>query len=228
MKSIVSIHQPNYIPWIGYFYKIYKSDIFVLLDDVQFSNQGAHNYHYLKTPQGIQRIKIPVKHAFGAKIKEVYINDKSDWRKKHLEAFYFNYKKAPFFEEVFSDLKRLYEYDTDSMSDFNSNIIKFLIKKFNFETRLCLSSSLEIISMKEEKVIDICKSLNADIYLSGTGAKVYQDPENFANAGLELEYIAFSPRAYKQLWGDFEHNVNIFDFVMNHGYDWNLIKQAQK
>ena len=228
MKLIVSIHQPNYIPWIGFFYKIYKSKIFVLLDDVQFSNRGAHNYHYLKTPQGVQRIKIPVQHSFGAKINEVHMSEKSDWRKKHLEAFYFNYKKAVFFEEVFNDLEKLYAYDTNSMSDFNTNIIKFLTKKFNFETKLCFSSSLEITTTKEEKVIDICKSLSADVYLSGTGAKIYQVPENFANAGLELEYLSFSPKPYKQLWGDFEHNVNIFDFIMNHGYDWNMIKQVQK
>jgi hypothetical protein len=90
--KIVSIHQPNYIPWLGYFYKIAQADIFVFLDDVQFSNQGMQNYHYIKTPQGPFRRKIPVKKTFGENINQVLINNDLDWRKKHLKTIEVNYE----------------------------------------------------------------------------------------------------------------------------------------
>ena len=92
MKSI-AIHQPNYIPWLGYFYKIYESDIFVFLDDVQFSNQGLHNYHFIKTQNGAVRIRIPVIQTLGDKISEVKIKYESDWRKKHLTCSKLHHKE---------------------------------------------------------------------------------------------------------------------------------------
>ena len=92
--NIISIHQPNFIPWLGYFYKIYQSDIFVFLDDVQFSNQGMHNYHYIKTSQGPFRLKIPVRKNFKDNINKVWINDDVDWKEKHLKTFIANYKRS--------------------------------------------------------------------------------------------------------------------------------------
>ncbi len=85
MLNTIAIHQPNYIPWLGYFYKIYQAQTFVFLDNVQYSNKGMHDYHYLKTPQGSFRIKIPIKYSFGDKIQDVLLNSQINWRENHLK-----------------------------------------------------------------------------------------------------------------------------------------------
>ncbi len=225
--KIVSIHQPNYIPWLGYFYKIAQADIFVFLDDVQFSNQGMQNYHYIKTPQGPFRLKIPVKKTFGENINQVLINNDLDWRKKHLKTIEVNYRRSKYFEEVFNDLELLFKSDYNSIADLDRFIIEFVCKKFGIYTKLINSSELNINSHKEEKILDICDTLNCKIYYSGTGAKVYQDEDNFGLRGIELRYSKFQPFEYPQLWGAFQVNVTVLDYLMNCGYDWDNVMRHQ-
>lgn len=224
MSKIVSIHQPNYIPWLGYFYKIAKSDIFVFLDDAQFSNSGAHNYHNIKTPQGKLRLKIPVEYKLGDHINEVRTKDELGWKKDHLNKIQLNYKKAPYFEEIYNDFELLLNKKYNNLSELNTEIVKFICAKFNFKTNFVSASELNLNTSREEKVIDICNELEATIYLSGTGAKAYQVEENFINRGLILEYSDFKPIAYNQLWNtDFLISVSIIDFLMNYGYDWDFV-----
>lgn len=224
MSKIVSIHQPNYIPWLGYFYKIARSDIFVFLDDAQFSNSGAHNYHNIKTPQGKLRLKIPLEYKLGDNINEVRTKDELGWKKDHLNKIRLNYKKAPYFEEIFNDFELELNKKYKNLSELNTEIVKFICAKFNFKTNYISASELNLNSSREEKVIDICNELDATIYLSGTGAKAYQVEENFINKGLTLEYSDFKPIAYKQLWNtDFLISVSIIDFLMNYGYDWDFV-----
>lgn len=226
MSNKVGIHQPNYIPWLGYFYKIFESDIFVFLDDVQFSNKGAHNYHYLKTPQGSLRLKIPVEYNHGFKINEVRTKDELDWKKDHLNKLSLNYKKAPYFDEIFEDFKSILSHNYKNISVQNIEIIKFFAKKFKLDSKFVVASDLNIHTSREEKVLDICSATKATIYISGTGAKAYQQEENFIKRNISLKYSAFHPFKYKQLWGEeFLTNVSILDYLMNYGYDWNFIKE---
>ena len=225
---IVSIHQPNYLPWIGYFYKISQSDIFVLLDDVQYSNQGMHNYHYLKTPQGRFRMKIPVNYKTGDLIYQVGMREELNWRNNHLKAIELNYKKTPFFREVMPDLNDLLLSQETDLSKFNEKILRFFCEKFNINTKFVRSSELNIQETKEKRIIEICKAVNADVYYSGTGARAYQNEGNFAESGIELRYSNYTVFEYEQLWGGFESNVAIIDYCMNCGYDWDRIINSQR
>lgn len=225
---IVSIHQPNYFPWLGYFYKIYQSDVFVLLDDVQFSNQGMHNYHYIKTPQGALRLKIPVEQHIGDMIMDVKTKDMLGWKGKHLKTIESNYKKSTHFDAVFADYVHLIETDYHSLSVMNTHIIGFIIRKLGIDTKIIKSSDLGIKSVKAEKILDICNTLNATVYYSGTGAKMYQNEADFKIRGLELVYCTFQPFEYTQLWGGFQANVTILDFLMNCGYNWQQVVENQK
>jgi hypothetical protein len=224
---IVSIHQPNYMPWLGYFYKIYKSDKFVFLDDVQFSNEGMHNYHFLKTPQGPFRLKIPVKHSMGDSIDSIVMREDLQWRKKHLKTIEMNYKKSPHYEEVYNDLLHLFANEETLLSRFNEQTIKFICNKFGFKTLFVNSSDLKIDSTREDKVIKICKEVGATTYYSGAGAKIYQVEDNFTNNGLKLEYSNYKVVTYPQLWGDYTANVFIIDYLMNCGYDWDRVMEIQ-
>ena len=227
MKTI-GIHQPNYIPWLGYFYKIYLSDVFVFLDDAQFSNEGMHNYHYIKTPQGAFRLKIPVLGAFGSRINEITTNDALRWKQRHLKTIESNYKKAKFFDLVFKDYKLLIEKNCSNLALFNEQIIRFVCEKLGFRSEFVKSSSLDVVSLHEERIIEICRKLNGKIYLSGSGARAYQHEKNFEKNGIILKYSEYQPFEYPQLWAGFQKNVTIIDFLMNCGYDWDRVIINQK
>jgi hypothetical protein len=225
---IVSIHQPNYFPWLGYFYKIFQSDVFVFLDDVQFSNEGMHNYHYIKTPQGSLRLKIPVEQHMGDLILDVKTKDHLGWKDKHLKTVEANYKKTVFFAQIFADYQELILKDYKTLSEMNISIVEFIMNKFGINTQLITSSELKIESTKEEKVMDICNALQAATYYSGTGAKAYQNESDFVSRGLELKYSVFHPFEYEQLWNEFQSNVTVLDYLMNCGYDWQRVLDSQK
>lgn len=227
-NKIAAIHQPNYIPWLGYFYKIYQSDIFVFLDDAQFSNEGMHNYCYIKTPQGSFRLKIPVKQSLGNKINEVQTRYELKWNEKHLKTIEFNYRRAKNFREVYYDISELIGKEYLSLASMNSSIIKFIAGKLGIITRYINSSELDIAGEKEERILKICNKLGSEIYYSGTGAKAYQNEENFNSHGIELRYSVFNPFKYPQLWDGFQPNVTIIDFLMNCGYDWERVINSQK
>jgi len=227
-RKIVAIHQPNYFPWLGYFYKIYQSDLFVILDDVQYSNEGMHNYTYIKTANGSFRLKYPVKQSLGDRIKEVSPKDGLGWKEKHLQIIESNYHNAAFFITVFNDYKDIITSDYSDIVDLNTALIEFFADRLGIKTQYVRSSDLDINLTRTEKIIAICKSLGADVYYSGTGAQAYQKDEDFMAAGVELRYSVFRPFQYPQLWEGFQSNVTALDYFMNCGYDWETVLKNQE
>jgi hypothetical protein len=223
----ISIHQPNYLPWLGYFYKISQTDVFVFLDDVQFSNEGMHNYHYIKTSNGPFRLKIPVFQTLGDKICEVKVKNELNWREKHLRLLEENYQNADYFEQVYSDFKGLLDEGLQYLSALNTSIIKFICNKLGIKTTFINSSDLNVISNREAKIIDICNVLNCEIYYSGPGARAYQNEEHFLSRGVQLKYSDYKVFQYKQQFPGFQSNVSIIDFLMNCGYDWDYVIKHQ-
>lgn len=221
----IAIHQPDYLPYLGYFYKIYESDIFVFLDDVQYSNVGLTHENIIKSPIGGLKLKIPVKQTFGDKINEVTTKDSLGWKEKHLKNLWMNYKLSKHFDEVYSDMEHLLGNDYERISDLNIQIISYISNKLGISKEFIKSSSLNITTKKEERVIDICCKLNASYYVSGNGAKAYQVEEHFLERGITLVYTKFKPVYYEQLWGDFIWNISILDYLFMNGYDWNYIKE---
>jgi hypothetical protein len=230
MEKIISMHQPNYIPWLGYFYKISKANIFVLVDDCQFSTSGMHNYHYIKTQRGLFRLKIPVdyKYATSASINQVKTKDELKWKNYHLKTIMHNYRRTKHFDEIFTDFSNLLLKDYPNLSLMDEAIILFFCKKLWINSDIIRSSSLNITSSREERIIDICKSLGCNVYFSGNGARAYQNEDYFAKHGIRLVYSDFKSFKYSQLWGEFVSNVSILDYLFEYGYDWNRVIEAQK
>lgn len=226
-NRIMAIHQPNYIPWLGYFYKIYQADIFVFLDDAQYSNEGMHNYTYIKTSNGSVRLKYPVQQKFGDKIFDVRSKDELGWKIKHLNIISSNYRNADYFDMVFNDYEKLIMNEYKDIVGLNISLIKFFADKLGIAAKFVKSSDLNINLKRTEKIIAICKRMNANIYYSGTGAKAYQTDKEFRSAGIDLRYSMFRPFQYKQLWTGFQSNVTALDFFMNCGYDWGQVLRNQ-
>lgn len=222
---IVSIHQPDYIPYLGYFYKLAKSDVFVFLDDCQYSNNNYHNWNIVKSPQGSLRLKIPVEQHMGDLITEVRTKDALNWKEKHLKSIEMFYKKAPYYDEVMSLLRSVLLVDYQNIADLNVAIICTICEKFGFQTKLFRSSDLKIESTREERVLDICSHFGATEYISGMGASVYQKEKDFNARGIKLTYTDYEPITYPQLWGEFIPNMSVVDYIMNVGFDGGFVKR---
>jgi len=215
---IVAVHQPNFLPWLGYFYKMAHSDVFVLLDSVAFSKNSYTNRSRIKTPQGEQWLTVPVRHSSGQLISETAINDETDWRKKHLKTLEANYAKAPFFREVFDGLSAIYAAAAgDGLSGFNMRLIRFVAEYCGITTRLVVGSSLNVTGQSTDLLVAILKALGGTTYLSGTGGSKYQSEEDYTRAGLVLRYSDFAHPTYPQLWGPFCAGLSIVDALFNCG-----------
>lgn len=220
---IVAIHQPDYIPYLGYFYKMSKCDVWVHLDDCQFSNVNWHHWNRIKTSQGECRLKIPVEQHLGYPINKVRTRDELKWKAKHLKAVEMNYKKASHFEEVFHFWKELLIKDYENIADMNIAINTAIAQRLGFHPIFHCSSEMSINTMREERVIDICLQVGGDEYLSGRGAADYELKEDFKEKGLKLTYSDYIGIKYTQLWGGFLPNLSILDFLFNCGFDWNYV-----
>jgi hypothetical protein len=227
----VGIHQPYYIPWLGLFYKMYLSDVFVHLDDAQYStsHEAAHNCNKIKTPQGELRLKFPVEQHMGQLINEVRPRYEMKWREKHLRTFEMNYSKAKYFKDVYPELKELLMVDYENVADLNIAINEYIAGKFGIKPKFVRSSEFGFDTKREEKVIDLCVAVGGTRYISGNGASVYQLPEHFTSRGVELTYLDYKPIEYKQLWKEFMPCMSVVDYIFNCGYDWEyVVKEVEK
>jgi hypothetical protein len=222
--KIFAIHQPNYLPWLGYFYKIAKSDIFVFLDIVQYPRgQSFAARNRIKTPNGSSFLTIPISipHGFSGMVgyhQVKFANDK--WKKKHLKTIEFCYKKSKFFTEIFSLL--LTEIDRhQSLVDLNIGLIDAICDYLKIKTKcIRLSEILTDVRQKTELIIDIGKAVDGNIYLSGQGGgHDYNDEKLLTRNDIRLIYSDFKHPNYPQLWGAFESHLSIIDLLFNCGPD---------
>lgn len=223
---IVSIHQPDYIPWLGFYYKVAHSDEFVYLDDAQFSNTAAHNFNYIKTPQGKHKLKIPVRYEFGDAINCVETKDELQWKANHLKTIEMSYHKAKHFSEIFTSYSSVVNKKYANLAELNIAINEFMFKGFKITTKIMRSSDMNITSAREERILDICLKVGATKYLSGTGASVYQKSEDFSQRGLELLYSLYKPISYMQLGEEFLPCMSVLDYIFNCGFDWDYVEKS--
>ena len=219
----VGIHQPDYIPWLGLFYKMYLSDIFIHLDDVQYSNTAAHNFNVIKTAQGELRLKFPVEYHLGDVISDVRPKYELGWREKHLRTLEMNYSKARFFKDTFPELKDVFMVDYPNVAELNIAINEYIAQRFGITPKFVKSSEFAIDTKREEKVIDLCVAVEGTRYISGNGARIYQVPEHFTERGVELTYLDYKPITYPQVWKEFLPCMSVLDYIFNCGYDWDTV-----
>jgi hypothetical protein len=217
MKRI-TIHQPQYIPWVPYFDKILRCDEFVFLDNVQFQKNGLQNRNQIKGPQGVQWLTIPVKHSFGQLICETQIANRKEL-KKHLKTLEMNYKKAPCFDEVFALISDSCESTSSNLSDFCCEIIIKLLNYLGYEGQIVRNSDLGVEGKASNLVLNICQERESDIYISGQGGKNYLNLEKFINAGIQVEFQKYQSQEYQQCFSKagFCKGLSIIDLLFNEG-----------
>ena len=219
MKT-VAIHQPNYLPWLGYFYKICQSDVFVFLDNVQYTKNNIINRNKIKTPQGAMWLTVGVltKGHRGQLISEVEINNGVAWNKVHKKSIFQNYSKAAYFEKYSPFFEHIYDSDWGKLADLNEALIKLICKLLGIkDIKFIRASELAVSGTETRLLMNICKEVGADTYLSGFGGKKYMDEKAFEQTGISLRYYDFKYPTYNQLWGEFIPNLSIIDLLFNEG-----------
>ncbi|MCW8896653.1 MAG: WbqC family protein [Flavobacteriales bacterium] len=216
----VLITQSNYIPWKGYFDNIDSVDEFVVYDDMQFTKRDWRNRNQIKTPQGLLWLTIPVevKGKFHQKINETKVADKN-WRQKHWKTIVANYSKAPYFKEYKDVFEELYRKENiNSLTNINLSFIQTINQILDINTKIIDSREFTLLDDKVERLIDICKKLNATDYYTGPAAKDYMDNKLFLEENINVHYFDYSKYpTYFQLYNDFTHYVSIIDLIFNTG-----------
>ena len=220
---IVSIHQPQYFPWLPYFLKVEESEVFILLDSVAFQKNGLQNRNQIKTAQGAQWLTVPVLQSRGQKICEVQINDKVDWKKKHWLTIQQSYRKAKAFNYYAKDIEDVFSQDWSSLNDLNIHLFTLMMGWLGIESQIKRSSEMKSGGKGSELVLNLCLEAGAKRYLSGTGGHAYLEEAAFLEAGVEIVYCEPElPMSYPQLHpqAGFLNSLSALDIVLNCGHEW--------
>jgi hypothetical protein len=217
---IVAVHQPQYLPWLGYFDKIRCADAFCLLDNVQYKKNDWQNRNRIKTARGWQWLTVPVHYSFGQVIRTVAINLSVKWRHKHLQALASNYSRAPFFKDYIEIFEQVYTRSWKFLSDLNIFFIEQLQAALMLPAiPMVKASQLDLGDDPTDRLIDICRALGADTYLSGPDGTRYMDLERFRQNGIQVVFQDFKHPVYPQLFGDFQSHMSVVDLLFNCGAD---------
>jgi hypothetical protein len=189
-----------------------------------------HHWNRVKTSQGECRLKIPVNHVFGDSITAVRTRDELGWKDKHLKTLRMNYSKSAHVDFLFPQFADLLNANYDSLADMNVAIITWIASGFGFGAELYRTSQMNINTVRENRIIDICLALKGDKYISGNGARSYQSEQHFNERGIELVYTDYHPVKYTQQWMKigFLDNMSVLDYVFNCGFDWEYVEKAVK
>jgi hypothetical protein len=227
---IVTIHQPEHLPWLGFFDKMRQVDVFVLLDTTQFAKRDFQNRNRIKTAQGAVWLTVPVytKGRFHQRIMDVEIYNDRNWYKRHWSLLYESYRDAPYFEPHRAFFEDLFDQEWDKLASLNLAIIRYMAQQLGLSTELLTASEMGIYEQGSTAVLlAICRQIGADVYLSGRFGREYLDEARFDKHGIQVIYQDFKHPVYRQLHGDFLPNMSAVDLLFNHGEaSLDIIRQA--
>ena len=214
---IVTIHQPDFLPWLGFFDRWKRSQRYVVLDDAQFIRRGWQHRDKIKTPGGVQWLTLPVqkKGNFTQAIRDVRLEEGLDWRGKHLRTIRSCYGKAPHFERHFAFLERAYLGGSRFLMEFNLLLLEYAAGVLGIDTPLCLASTFGSGELRAtRRLVELTRLAGGDVYLTGVGSRDYLDEAAFRQQGIAVAWQAFEHPIYPQLHGPFEPGLSVLDYLM--------------
>lgn len=215
---IVSIHQPAYLPWLGYFDKIARADLFIWLDNVQFQKNSFQNRNKILTKDGPTWLTVPMRTSgalYETPLKDVEIDNSKNWRAKHLASIRMNYAKAPCFGDCFPALARFYEREWRTLDLLCFEMLDYFNTLLGVVTPIRRASDMGAEGAKSDLVLDLCRKAGATTYLSGALGRDYLDLASFAKAGIAVEFQDYKHPTYRQTYPEFAPNLAVVDLLMN-------------
>jgi hypothetical protein len=221
---ILAGHQPNYLPYLGFFHKVAQADILAIVDNVQFVKRGTFgwmNRNRIRTKDGWMWLTVPVltKGKYHQLIIDTKINNDLPWGKKHFNAIYHNYHRTPYLKKYIGFFEDIYKRHWDNFCGLSTDIIKYIIKELGINIKIIMCSEIGVEGKATEYVIDMCKKLKADTYLSGVHGKDYLDESLFLKENIKLGYQEFVHPKYPQQYEEFIPELSIIDLLFNCGPD---------
>jgi WbqC-like protein len=215
--TTVAIHQPHYMPWLGYLAKWAAADVFVFLDTVQYEKNGWQNRNRIKTPAGPRWLTVPVHAPLGTSIADVTVDATQSWPDRHRRAIEHAYGDARHFKRHRDALDRLYDATWTHLAPLAATSAEWLARAVGITAPTCLASTLGVTATDpSERLIALCAAIRADTYLAGCDAARYMDARRFAAAGVRVLYQRYGHPVYPQLHGYFLPNCSALDLLLTH------------
>ncbi|OGH61753.1 MAG: hypothetical protein A3G34_14260 [Candidatus Lindowbacteria bacterium RIFCSPLOWO2_12_FULL_62_27] len=216
---ILTAHQPVYLPWLGLMHKIALSDMFCLFDDVQYLKKDWMNRNRIKTANGPVWLTVPVlsRDHYHLKCRDVRIHAALPWRRKHWRSILNAYRSAPFFRRYADFFEDLYSKEWTHLADLNQHILRYLLDAFSIKVAWVRASDCSFDGKGSDLVLDMCRRLNADIYVFGALGRTYARVEDFEKAGISVYFQDYRHPSYPQLGGQFSPSMSAIDLLFNHG-----------
>jgi hypothetical protein len=224
----VGIIQSNYVPWRGYFDFIDDVDVFIVFDDVQYTDRDWRNRNRLKTPRGLEWISVSVHQSSRDQlIQDIPINRDINWAERHLNLLRENYRDAPHYAAVSEEFSAILVRHHARLSELNLDLMTWVMARLGIKTRLVDAATLPGRGRKSERLISLVQAVGGTTYLSGPSAAAYLDPSEFERAGITVEYKSYDYEPYPQLWGTFEGAVSTLDLLINTGPEARRLFKSQ-
>ena len=214
--DIVTVHQPDFLPWLGFFDRWSNSDLYIVLDDVQFIRRGWHHRDRIKTASGSLWLTVPIvkKGKYDQLVKDAKIDNSTDWQRTHLKTIEINYRKAPNFEHCFEKIKSIYDKRHSFLIDLNMDGLRFIAGELGIRKPLVFSSAYGVKATSSERLTELVKAVGGSGYLAGEGSKDYLDESLFQREGIKVIWQDFKEPLYKQLHGEFIPKLSSLDYLM--------------
>ena len=218
-KKVISILQPVYLPWMGYFEQMAYVDEFIFMDDVQYTRHDWRNRNRIKTANGPIWLTVPVKkHPLKTALRDIEINYSRNWVHKHLKSIEHNYKKTPYFQPLFSDIEAILTSKPAMLVELNCRLIRMLCTYLAIGTPTAFSSEVPATTPGlAERVIEICRHFGARVLYNGAKSAGYLHVEEFRKAGIALIFQDYQHPTYPQAFGNFLSHQSVLDLIMNTG-----------
>lgn len=215
----VVVLQPGYLPWLGFFDQMQRSDIFVYYDDVQFDKHGWRNRNRIKSPNGPHWLTVPVCHRGKDKprICDVEIDNRQPWARKHLGTIRQFYASSPYLADFLPDLEALLSRQWDLLVDLDLAVIEQICVWLGLKPNTVRASEISVHGAQSDRLLNICQRYGACRYLSGDAAKDYLDVDQFRASGIDVEWHDYRHPTYTQLHGTFTPHLSVLDLLLNCG-----------
>ena len=221
---VVAMHQPTFLPWLGWWDKLVRADVFVLLDDVQFPKKGGAWMNRTRILVGGEPkwITVPIQRAYHGvrSVRETMIDDSKPWRKKLVATLATSYGRAPHFDDVYPAIEDVISLRVHHVAELNEAGIRRLATGLGVETdKIVRQSELGVDGAATDLLVNLCKAVSGTTYMTGDGAGEYLEPEKFVASGLAVVEQCFSSPQYPQLTDQYVAGLSVVDALMNCGWE---------
>ena len=210
--------QPGYLPWLGFFELMYNCDLFILLDEVQYTKKDWRSRNRIRTKDGWIWLTVPVltKGRYRQRILEARINNSVDWKKRHFKAIALNYSRAPFFKKYIRYLEKVYTSSWEYLIDIDLELITFLSRELGIVTPIMRSSELGVKAVGNERIVAICRQVKAHELYDSDGARDFIDLKRFEK-DIKVLFQDYRHPAYAQVYRPFISHMSALDLLLNCG-----------